>query len=154
MIRSKAWRRAGDWNDAAKVFMPFRDKPEFRPFLETFLKNGAPAVGSVVKLPDHARTLRELAETNCESFYRGRIAAAFDAFSKETGGLLRAEDLAAYRAEWVEPIRTNYKGYEVCEIPPNGHGIVALMTLTENSSMARSRRRASGDSSSSGGDSR
>lgn len=55
------------WNDAAKVFMPFRDKPEFRPFLETFLKNGAPAVGSVVKLPDHARTLRELAETNCEA---------------------------------------------------------------------------------------
>ncbi|OON89948.1 gamma-glutamyltransferase family protein [Pyramidobacter sp. C12-8] len=117
------------WNDAAKVFMPFKDKPEFRPFFETFLKNGAPAIGSLVKLPDHARTLRELAETNCESFYRGRIAAAFDAFSKETGGLLRAEDLAAYRAEWVEPITTNYKGYEVCEIPPNGHGIVALMTL-------------------------
>lgn len=117
------------WHDALKVFMPFKDKPEFRPFFGTFLRNGVPAIGSLVKFPDHARTLRELAETNCESFYRGKIAEAIDVFSKKTDGSLRAEDLTAYRAEWVEPIRINYKGYDVCEIPPNGHGIVALMTL-------------------------
>ncbi len=117
------------WERAVEVFAPFKDKPEFAPFFETFMKNGVPAIGSIVKLPYHARALRELAATGCESFYRGDIAQAIDKFSEETNGYLRAGDLAKYRAEWVEPIHTNYHGYDVCEIPPNGHGIVALMTL-------------------------
>ena len=117
------------WKTAEKTFAPFRDDPAFRPFFETFFSSGAPGIGDPARLPFHARTLRELAETNCESFYRGRIADAIDAFSKETGGLLRREDLAAYRPEWVTPLSVNYKGYDVCELPPNGHGIVALMAL-------------------------
>lgn len=117
------------WERAEKVFAPYKDKPEFKPFYDTFMPNGVPAIGSLMKLPDHARTLRELAATKCESYYRGEIAEAIDKFSKETGGFLRKEDLADYHAEWVEPIHTNYDGYDVCEIPPNGHGIVALMTL-------------------------
>jgi gamma-glutamyltranspeptidase/glutathione hydrolase len=117
------------WKTAEKTFAPFSDDPAFRPFFETFFSSGAPGIGDPARLPSHARTLRELAETNCESFYRGRIADAIDAFSKETGGLLRREDLAAYRPEWVTPLSVNYKGYDVCELPPNGHGIVALMAL-------------------------
>jgi len=124
------------WERAAKVFAPYKNKLEFQPYYETFLKNGAPAIGSLVKLPYHAKTLKELAVTNCESYYRGKIAQAIDEFAKKTGGLMRAEDLAKYKAEWVEPIHTNYHGYDVCEIPPNGHGIVALMTLNIINKMA------------------
>lgn len=117
------------WERAVDVFAPYKDKPEFQPFFATFFKEGVPAIGSLMRLPDHARTLRELAETHCESFYQGDIADAIVKFSKETGGYLSKEDLANYRAEWVSPIHTTYHGYEVCEIPPNGHGIVVLMTL-------------------------
>ena len=83
----------------------------------------------MVYLKDHAKTLRELAATKCESFYRGAIAEKIDAFSRECGAYLRKEDLAAFHAEWVEPISTNYKGYDVWEIPPNGYGITVLMAL-------------------------
>ena len=57
------------------------------------------------------------------------MAEKIDTFSRETGGYLRKEDLAQFHAEWVEPISTNYRGYTVSEIPPNGHGIVVLMAL-------------------------
>ncbi len=64
-----------------------------------------------------------------ESFYRGELAEKIDAFSKKYGGYITKEDLAEYYPEWVEPISTDYKGYEVYEIPPNGHGITVLMAL-------------------------
>ena len=73
--------------------------------------------------------VRELARTDCESFYRGALAEKIDRHSRETGGWLRAEDLAAFRPEWVEPLSVNYRGYTVHELPPNGHGMVALLTL-------------------------
>jgi len=117
------------WEEAVETFAPYKDKPEFQPFFATFMKNGNPTVGSLVKLPDQAKTLRELAATQCESYYRGAIAQAFAKFAKETGGYITAEDLAKYRAEWVEPIHTDYHGYTICEIPPNGQGLVVLMTL-------------------------
>ena len=82
-----------------------------------------------MKLPDHAKTLREIAETEGESFYRGQIAQKIDADAKAHGGYLRAEDLAAFHPEWVEPLKADYHGYQVCEIPPNGQGIVAPMAL-------------------------
>lgn len=103
---------------------------EYDGWFDIFAPNGAaPRAGELVKLPHHAETLREIAATGGESFYRGAIADRIDAFSRATGGWLRKSDLAAYRAEWVEPISTDYKGYTVSEIPPNGHGIVALMAL-------------------------
>ena len=117
------------WERAVKVFAPFKGQPEFQPFFDTFMKNGNPAIGSLVKLPDHAKALRELAATKCESYYRGAIAQAFARFSQATGGYITAEDLAKYRAAWVEPIHTDYHGYTVCEIPPNGQGLVTLMAL-------------------------
>ena len=96
----------------------------------TFAPEGrAPRAGEVVRLPEHASTLRELADTRGESFYRGSLAERIVAFAKSTGGNLCLEDLAEYSPEWVEPITVGYKGYTVHELPPNGHGIVALMAL-------------------------
>lgn len=93
------------------------------------IRGRAPKAGEIFKYAGMAETLEELAETNCESFYRGSLADRIDEYSRKTGGYLRKEDLAAYEAQWVEPITTNYKGYDVWEIPPNGHGIVVLMAL-------------------------
>ncbi|MBW4081181.1 gamma-glutamyltransferase family protein [Paenibacillus sp. S150] len=96
----------------------------------TFTVNGrAPRPGEIWSSPDHASTLRAIAESGAEAFYRGGLAEQIDAYSRANGGYLRAGDLAAYRPEWVEPISSNYKGYDVWEIPPNGQGIVTLMAL-------------------------
>ena len=104
--------------------------PEFRHWFETFAPGGrAPAAGERWRSPDHAATLRALAQSNCRDFYEGDLAERTDAFSREHGGWLRAADLTAYRPEWVEPIRVDYRGYEVWEIPPNGHGLVTLIAL-------------------------
>ncbi len=92
-------------------------------------KGRAPYAGEIWNSPNHAETLQELAQTKCISFYKGAIADKIDAYSKVTGGYIAKEDLANYAPEWVNPISTNYKGYDVWEIPPNGHGIVALLAL-------------------------
>ena len=83
----------------------------------------------MVYFPHHADTLEVIGETDAAAFYTGEIAKRIDAESRKFGGYLRYEDLAAYRAKWVEPIMVDYRGYQVCEIPPNGQGIVALMAL-------------------------
>lgn len=118
------------WEKAFTGFKKEFKEDCFKSWFETFTpKDRAPEPGEIVKLPYHGKTLTELADTKCESFYRGALADKIDAFSKATGGYLRKEDLAGYKAEWVEPISVDYKGHTVWEIPPNGHGIVALMAL-------------------------
>lgn len=103
---------------------------EFRPWWETFAPKGrAPESGEMCYLPDHAKTLQEIGLTKGESFYRGNLAEQIDAFSARYGGFLRSDDLAAFKPEWVKPINVNYRGYDIWEIPPNGHGLVALMAL-------------------------
>ncbi|MDQ3510379.1 MAG: gamma-glutamyltransferase, partial [Pseudomonadota bacterium] len=62
-------------------------------------------------------------------FYKGDIARTIDAYSKANDGFLSYEDLAAHSGEWVEPVSTNYRGYDVWELPPNGQGIAALQIL-------------------------
>lgn len=95
-----------------------------------FAPNGRiPRIGEIWRSRDLAKSLALIAETNGDAFYSGEIAERIDAFSRATGGYLRGEDLAEYQAEWVEPISVNYHGYDVWEIPPNGHGLVALMAL-------------------------
>ena len=95
------------WKAAETTFAPFRDDPAFAGFFSTFLPTGsAPEVGETVAFPDHARTLERLAQTGGEAFYRGELADKIDQFSRATGGYLRKEDLAGYRAQWVDPIRT------------------------------------------------
>ena len=99
-------------------------------FADTFLPHGrAPEVGERFALTDAARTLRLIALTTGEAFYCGEIAAAAAAHAKAHGGVMTAEDFAAYRPEWVTPLARNYRGYTLHEIPPNGQGIAALMAL-------------------------
>jgi gamma-glutamyltranspeptidase/glutathione hydrolase len=122
---ARFWRRAGE------VFAPYAKDPAYAGFFDTFFPQGGPGpdTGDVVTLKDHGKTLRRLAQSQCRDFYHGEIAQAIDAFSRQTGGYIRQSDLEAYKPEWVEPIHTNYRGYDVWEIPPNGHGLVALMAL-------------------------
>ena len=118
------------WRGEAGRFRPYMADELYSPWFETFAPGGkAPEAGQTVRLPDLARTLRSLAATDCESFYRGGLAREIDAWSRKTGGWLREGDLAAFRAEWVEPLGVDYRGYRVWELPPNGHGLVALMAL-------------------------
>lgn len=99
-------------------------------FAQAFLPAGrAPAVGELFKFPAAARSLRLIAQTRGEAFYRGEIAAALEAFARETGGAITAADLAAYRPEWVQPLAQDYAGHTLHEIPPNGQGIAALIAL-------------------------
>jgi gamma-glutamyltranspeptidase/glutathione hydrolase len=99
-------------------------------FAETFLPDGrAPRPGELVTLPAHATTLEQIAATNGAAFYRGELAAKLEAHAAANGGVMRAADLAAHRADWVETISVEYRGYTIHEIPPNGQGIVALIAL-------------------------
>lgn len=120
------------WQEGIDALTPYKDNPAIAPWFATFDVHGngvAPKTGELVTLPDHAKTLRILADSYCESYYRGELAQKLVEFSDRTGGYLSLEDLADYRAEWVEPVHINYHGYDVWEMPPNGHGITALMAL-------------------------
>ena len=122
-ICSKIWKK-----NVPKV-SPLKNETMYQPMLEMFFNDKKLEPGNVVTLPEMGKTLRRLAESYCDSFYSGDIAREIIRFSRETGGYLTPEDLQNYKPEWVEPLRLNYRGYEVCEIPPNGHGLVVLMTL-------------------------
>ncbi|WP_257350313.1 gamma-glutamyltransferase family protein [Pseudalkalibacillus decolorationis] len=119
------------WKEEADNFNKTLTGEEFSHWFETFAPNGkAPEIGTIWRSSDHAQTLRSIAETNAESFYRGELAEKIDQFSKQYEGFLSKEDLADYYPEWVEPIKVNYRGYDVWEIPPNGQGLVTLMALS------------------------
>ena len=95
-----------------------------------FLPNGrAPRHGEIFRNPDLAQTLAEIGEGGRDAFYKGRIGAAIVAAVRQRGGFLTEADLAGHVANWVEPIRTSYRGYDVCEMPPNTQGFVALEML-------------------------
>ena len=120
------------WQEGIDALTPYKNNPAIAPWFATFDVHGngvAPKTGELVTLPDHAKTLRILADSYCESYYRGELAQRLVEFSDKTVGYLSLEDLADYRAEWVEPVHINYHGYDVWEMPPNGHGITALMAL-------------------------
>jgi gamma-glutamyltranspeptidase/glutathione hydrolase len=88
-----------------------------------------PRPGEVFRQPDLARTLRRIAQEGPDVFYKGDIARAVAEFYRQNGGLLAYDDLAAYRAKWVEPISTTYRGYTVYTQPPNSSGIAVLLQL-------------------------
>src|SRR5690606_19707801 len=115
---------AGHWRAAAARFAGRDD------WRQTFLPWGRPPEpGEIFACPDQARTLRLIGESDGEAFYRGELAAAIARYARETGGLITEADLAAHAPEWVEPIRTTYRGFDVWELPPNGQGLVALLAL-------------------------
>lgn len=118
------------WQEGAERLTPYKNDPAIAPWFAAFTPDGrAPQAGELVRLPEHARTLRILADSYCESYYRGELAQAIVDFSRRTGGYLTLADLADYQAEWQEPLHIDYRGYEVWEMPPNGHGITVLMAL-------------------------
>ena len=99
-------------------------------FAETFMTRGrVPKKGEVFRNPRLADTLETIAEDGRDAFYKGDIARRIDRYMTEQGGLLRYEDLAAHTSEWITPVSTNYRGWEVYELPPNGQGIAALQIL-------------------------
>lgn len=103
---------------------------QFSHWAAAFMPNGRPPrVGELWRSPEMARSLRLIAETNADAFYRGELAQTIADFAAQTGGFLRADDLANHSSTWVEPIHTNYRGYDVWEIPPNGQGLAALIAL-------------------------
>ena len=95
-----------------------------------FLPDGrAPTHGEVFRNPDFANTLEQIAGGGRDIVYRGPIGAAIAADVRGRGGFLTPADFEAHRADWVDPISTNYRGYEVYELPPNTQGFVALEML-------------------------
>jgi gamma-glutamyltranspeptidase/glutathione hydrolase len=103
---------------------------DFPNIKEVYMPNGkSPAKGEVFKNPLLANTLDKIAKGGRYEFYRGTIARDIDAFMKKQGGFLTYDDLSRHHSEWVEPVSTTYRGYEVWELPPNGQGIAALQIL-------------------------
>jgi gamma-glutamyltranspeptidase / glutathione hydrolase len=100
-------------------------------FKETYTVDGqrAPRTGEIFRNPRLAATLEKIAAGGRDAFYKGEIAKKIDAEMKKLGGFLSYEDLAAHHSDWVEPISTKYRGYDVWELPPNGQGIAALQML-------------------------
>ena len=123
---AKQWRK-----DILRIEAAMEKNPQpHRYWWERFTKDGQSyEAGDLFRWEEYAQTLEELARTNCESYYRGSIMEKIVSFSQQTGGYFAREDFENYHPLWVEPITTDYKGYTVCEIPPNGHGITVLMAL-------------------------
>ena len=99
-------------------------------FSEVWIKNGRmPQKGEIFKNPQLANTLRIIAEKGRAGFYEGEIAQTMANFVQAQGGFLTYDDLAGFHSEWIQPVSSNYRGYDVWELPPNGQGIAALQIL-------------------------
>jgi len=104
-----------------------KDYPNFK---ETYMPNGeALKKGDIFKNPDLANTYEKIATGGRDAFYEGEIATVIANFLQAQGGVLTKKDLEQHTSEWVEPVSTNYRGYDVWELPPNGQGIAALQIL-------------------------
>ena len=105
----------------------FKQYPNFS---EVWMKDGeTTGKGGIFKNPQLANTLEIIAEKGRAGFYEGEVAKTIADFIQAQGGFLTYEDLAGFHSEWVEPVSTNYRGYDVWELPPNGQGMVALQIL-------------------------
>ena len=102
------------WESSAGVYLP---------------NNRTPRTGDVLRQPNLARTYRMLAKEGRDVFYRGQIARTITEYVQQNGGVLSLEDMQQHHSDWVEPISTNYRGYDVFELPPNSQGIAALEML-------------------------
>lgn len=117
------------WKEAFNTYSAY-NHASFKPWFDTFAPEGrAPKAGELWRSEGHAISLKAIADTHAKAFYEGELAEAIDTFSREHGGLLRKEDLAAYQPEWVDPISVRYKGHDIWEIPPNGSGMIVLQAL-------------------------
>ncbi len=115
---------ATDWKSSEEKLK--KDSESRRVFLP---RGEAPKMGEAFKNPEVAKALRLLADGGPQAFYSGEIAKAILATEREFGGVMSAEDLQQFSAEWVEPVSTTYRGWKVYELPPNGQGMAALEML-------------------------
>jgi gamma-glutamyltranspeptidase len=102
------------WESSAGVYLP---------------ENSPPRTGDVLRQPNLANTYRRLAKEGRNAFYSGPIAREITGYVQQHGGVLSIEDMQKHHSDWVEPISTNYRGYEVFEFPPNSQGLTALEML-------------------------
>lgn len=103
---------------------------EYPNIKEVYMPEGrSPSKGEVFRNPLLASTLEKIVKGGRNEFYRGSIARTIAAFMKSQGGFLTYDDMARHHSEWVEPVRTSYRGYDIWELPPNGQGIAALQML-------------------------
>jgi gamma-glutamyltranspeptidase/glutathione hydrolase len=103
---------------------------EYPNIKETYMPGGkAPAKGEIFKNPNLANTLDKIAKGGRNEFYRGSIAKVIDAFMRAQGGFLTYDDMARHSSEWVEPVSSSYRGYDIWELPPNGQGIATIQIL-------------------------
>ena len=117
-IIASSWGGGGlaEWPDSVKTFMP----------------NGrGPRVGEIFKNPNLAASYRAIAKGGRDAFYNGAIADQIVRFSEANGGYFSKRDFTDHTSEWVDPVSTNYRGYDVWELPPNGQGIAALQMLNQ-----------------------
>jgi gamma-glutamyltranspeptidase/glutathione hydrolase len=117
-VIGRSWQATEDllsrWPDSARTYMP---------------AGHAPGPGSPFHNRDLARTYRTIAAEGRDAFYRGAIARQIVAASEKVGGLFELRDFSDHTSTWVDPVSTNYRGFDVWELPPNGQGIAALQML-------------------------
>ena len=105
----------------------YKDYPNFK---DVWMPNGrALKKGDVFINKALANTYKQIANSYGESFYSGDIAKIISKFIIEQGGFLSEDDLKKYKPEWINPVSSNYRGFDVWELPPNGQGIAALQIL-------------------------
>ena len=115
---------AGEWKNMKELLRSHENSSR------CYLIDGeSPLPGQVFRNRDLARTYRTIAREGIESFYDGEIGKAIVEFSEKNGGLLSLEDFKDHTTTWVEPLSSNYRGYTIHELPPNGQGITALEML-------------------------
>ena len=107
-------RSLSKWPDSARTYLP---------------GGRAPGVGEIFRNQDLARSYRLIAAEGRDAFYRGDIARRIVAFSEQNGGYFSMRDFEEHKSDWVDSVSTNYRGYDVWELPPNGQGIAALEML-------------------------
>ncbi len=102
----------------------------FPNFTETYMPDGRmPEKGEIFRNPYLANTYEILATQGRDAFYKGDIARTIESYIREHGGFLTYEDMASHQSEWIDPVSTNYRGYDVWQLPPNGQGIAVLQIL-------------------------
>jgi gamma-glutamyltranspeptidase / glutathione hydrolase len=115
---------ARGWKGSESALVAYGDSAK------TYLPDGhAPEVGEIFRNPNLARSYRLIAEQGRDAFYKGDIARQIVAFSEKNGGFFSLKDFEEHTSEWVDPVSSNYRGYDVWELPPNGQGIAVLQML-------------------------
>jgi len=113
-----------DWSESEQALSEWPDTAA------TYRPGGrAPSIGEIFRNRNLAATYRAIASGGRDAFYKGPIAQQIVAFSQANGGYFSQKDFDDHASEWVEPVSTNYHGYDVWELPPNTQGIAALEML-------------------------